>query len=63
MTLYSACNQMNGEPARQLTIGEAVAAGTVANQTLAYFMVRIQKFLTLVGVDPTRLRFRQVSQS
>lgn len=59
MTLYSACNQMNGEPARQVKIGEAVAAGTVANETLAYFMVRIQQFLVLVGVDPTRLRFRQ----
>ena len=60
MTLYSAANQMNGEPARQIKIGDAVAAGTVANETLAYFMVRIQKFLTLVGVDQNRLRFRQV---
>ena len=34
--------------------------GTVANETIAYFMARIQKFLILVGVDPNRLRFRQV---
>jgi len=59
MTLYSAANQMNGEPAKLIKIGEAVAAGTVANETLAYFMVRIQKFLTTVGVDQSRLRFRQ----
>jgi hypothetical protein len=32
----------------------------VANETLAYFMVRIMKFLSMVGVDPSRLRFRQV---
>jgi glycyl-tRNA synthetase (class II) len=35
-------------------------AGTVANETLGYFMVRIMKFLTNVGVDGSRLRFRQV---
>ena len=37
-----------------------VASGTVANETLGYFMVRIMKFLTIVGVDANRLRFRQV---
>jgi glycyl-tRNA synthetase (class II) len=36
-------------------------AGTVANETLGYFMVRIMKFLTIVGVDGSRLRFRQVN--
>jgi len=59
MTLYSASNQMNGEPARLVKIGEAVAAGTVANPTLGYFLTRINKFLLKVGVDPGRLRFRQ----
>ena len=59
MTLYSACNQMNGEPAKLVKIGEAVAAGTVANPTLGYFLTRINKFLLKVGVDPGRLRFRQ----
>merc|ERR1719419_1860482 len=59
MTLYSACNQMSGEPARQVKIGDAVASGTVANPTLGYFMVRIQEFLLKMGVDNGRLRFRQ----
>ena len=59
MTLYSACNQMNGEPARQVKIGEAVAGGTVANQTLGYFLTRIHNFLLKMGVDGGRLRFRQ----
>ena len=40
---------MNGEAARQLSIGEAVTAGTVANETLGYFMARIQQFLIKVG--------------
>lgn len=31
----------------------------VANETLGYFMARIQIFLTKAGVDPTKLRFRQ----
>jgi glycyl-tRNA synthetase len=59
MTLYSANDQMSGQPAKLVNIGEAVKQGTVANETLAYFMVRIQKFLIKVGVDGSRLRFRQ----
>jgi len=59
MTLYSACDQMSGQPAKQVKIGDAVGQGTVANQTLGYFMARIQKFLIKVGIDFTRLRFRQ----
>ena len=33
--------------------------GLVANQTLGYFMARIQQFLLRIGVDPGKLRFRQ----
>nr|CAD7455466.1 unnamed protein product [Timema tahoe] len=33
--------------------------GLVANQTLGYFMARIQQFLILVGIDTSKLRFRQ----
>merc|ERR1719464_775930 len=59
MNLYSADNQMAGEAANQVKIGEAVAAGTVANPTLGYFLTRINKFLLKIGVDNSRLRFRQ----
>ncbi|XP_023327559.1 glycine--tRNA ligase isoform X2 [Eurytemora carolleeae] len=59
MTLYSACDQMSGQPAKLIKIGDAVKQGVVNNETLAYFMVRIQKFLIKVGADGTRLRFRQ----
>merc|ERR1719483_669758 len=59
MTLYSANDQMTGQPAKNIVIRDAVSSGMVANETLAYFMVRIQKFLLKVGVDVARLRFRQ----
>ena len=57
--LYSSCNQMDGKPAASLTIGEAVASGLIANETLGYFMARIYLFLIKVGVDPKKIRFRQ----
>ncbi|KAK0166702.1 hypothetical protein PV327_004192 [Microctonus hyperodae] len=59
MMLYSACNQMDGKSAQSITIGDAVTSGLVANETLGYFMARIQQFLLKVGVDAKRLRFRQ----
>lgn len=59
MLLYSACNQMDGKSAQHITIGEAVASGLVANETLGYFMARIYQFLLKIGVDSHRLRFRQ----
>ncbi|XP_030761384.1 glycine--tRNA ligase [Sitophilus oryzae] len=59
LLLYSACNQMDGKPAERKTIGEAVSTGLVANETLGYFMARIQTFMVKCGVDPARLRFRQ----
>lgn len=59
MTLYSACNQMDGKSAQRIKIGDAVKSGLVANETLGYFMARIQMYLIKVGILPTRLRFRQ----
>uniref|UniRef100_A0A094ZXJ9 Glycine--tRNA ligase n=1 Tax=Schistosoma haematobium TaxID=6185 RepID=A0A094ZXJ9_SCHHA len=59
MILYSSCDQMSGERPRNVTIGEAVDKGVVANQTLGYFMARIHLFLVHIGVDAKRLRFRQ----
>jgi len=59
MTLYSACDQMDGKKPGQTKIGDAVASGLVANETLGYFLVRIKTFLEKVGVVPEKLRFRQ----
>jgi glycyl-tRNA synthetase len=43
----------------ETTIGDAVETGMVANETLGYFVARIFQFLTKIGIDPARLRFRQ----
>ncbi|KAH7890241.1 hypothetical protein F5I97DRAFT_1798531 [Phlebopus sp. FC_14] len=43
----------------QMSIGEAVDKGIVANETLGYFLARINLFLIKIGIDPKRLRFRQ----
>nr|CDJ87012.1 WHEP-TRS and Aminoacyl-tRNA synthetase and Anticodon-binding domain containing protein [Haemonchus contortus] len=59
VVLFSACNQMDGQPAVSMTIGEAVEKGIVANETLGYYMARTHMYLVKVGVDPRRLRFRQ----
>ncbi|TMW53742.1 hypothetical protein DOY81_001147 [Sarcophaga bullata] len=59
MTLYSACNQMDGKSAQKLTIGEAVKSGLVANETLGYYMARIHQFLMTIGIKSDCLRFRQ----
>lgn len=59
VNLYSACNQMNGEPFSSLSLGEAVDKGIVANEVLAYFLARIHQFMLRIGMDPTKIRFRQ----
>lgn len=59
VALYSACNQMDGKPPEKLAIGQAVKTKLINNETLGYFMARIYLFMTKVGVDPKRLRFRQ----
>ncbi|MCL1811513.1 MAG: glycine--tRNA ligase [Methanomassiliicoccaceae archaeon] len=42
-----------------MTVGEAVEKGIIANRVLAYFVYTTQQFLTRLGIDPERLRFRQ----
>lgn len=44
---------------KKMAIGEAVASGMVANETLGYFIARIYLFLVKIGINPERLRFRQ----
>uniref|UniRef100_A0A914DM22 Glycine--tRNA ligase n=1 Tax=Acrobeloides nanus TaxID=290746 RepID=A0A914DM22_9BILA len=59
LTLFSACNQMDGKGTVRMRIGDAVAQGIVDNETLGYYMARCHLYMILVGVDPNRLRFRQ----
>merc|ERR1719203_511325 len=59
VSLYSACCQMEGKSVYKTTIGKAVEEKTIDNQTLGYFIARIQQFLEKAGVDASRCRFRQ----
>ncbi|OWM76277.1 hypothetical protein CDL15_Pgr009923 [Punica granatum] len=51
--------QMSGQSATKMCLGEAVSKGTVNNETLGYFIGRVYLFLTHLGIDKERLRFRQ----
>lgn len=59
LNLYSACNQMNGESMKSMTLEEAVNKNIIANEVLAYFLARINLFMLRIGIDPTKIRFRQ----
>nr|XP_010909743.1 glycine--tRNA ligase, mitochondrial 1 [Elaeis guineensis] len=52
-------DQLSGQPAKTMILGEAVSKGTINNETLGYFMGRVYLFLTHLGIDKDRLRFRQ----
>ncbi|KIJ45497.1 hypothetical protein M422DRAFT_166614 [Sphaerobolus stellatus SS14] len=43
----------------EMTVGEAVEKGVIANETLGYFVARIYQFLIKIGIDAGKLRFRQ----
>jgi glycyl-tRNA synthetase len=43
----------------KMSIGKAVSSGLVDNETLGYFLARIQLFLKRLGVDQSKVRFRQ----
>lgn len=51
--------QLTGKSAIKLKLGEAVSKGTINNETLGYFIGRVYLFLTQLGIDKDRLRFRQ----
>lgn len=60
MTLLNRNVQLEGSTkADELTMGEAVASKLVDNETLGYFLARIQMFLLKLGIEYTKLRFRQ----
>jgi glycyl-tRNA synthetase len=51
--------EAGGSQTTQMSVGEAVDKGVIANQTLGYFVARIYQFLIKIGINPERLRFRQ----
>jgi len=58
LTLYSQAAQQTGEPIR-LTVREAVEKGVIAHEVLGYNIALTNEFLTKVGINPAKLRFRQ----
>lgn len=58
MTLYSQEGQERGET-EEMAVGEAVARGIIAHETLAYYVARTYQFLIEAGLSREKLRFRQ----
>ena len=60
LVLFPSDAQLGTGRTVKMSIGDAVRDGVVNNETLGYFMARTQLWLEKIGVDPDRLRFRQV---
>ena len=59
LVLFGRDDQLGSGKTRAVPIGQAVKEGIVNNETLAYFMARTQLYMEKIGMDPTKLRFRQ----
>ena len=59
LSLFDESTQLGTGRPLIMSIGEAVQKGIVNNETLGYFMARTQLFAERIGLDPSRLRFRQ----
>jgi len=52
--------QLSGKTTvRRTPIGKAVATKLIDNETLGYFLARIQLFMERIGTDRSKLRFKQ----
>lgn len=58
LVLYSQKGQVKGESFR-MTVRDAVKTGVIAHEVLGYNIALTNEFLTKVGIDPAKLRFRQ----
>ncbi|KHN95088.1 glycyl-tRNA synthetase 1 [Metarhizium album ARSEF 1941] len=60
LVLLDRDTQLSGKTeTKKVTVGEAVKSGLVDNETLGYFLARIHLFLDRIGVDLSKMRFRQ----
>ncbi|KAG6068106.1 hypothetical protein E4U32_001788 [Claviceps aff. humidiphila group G2b] len=60
LVLLDRDTQLSGQTTtRKVAIGQAVQEGLVDNETLGYFLARIHLFLEKIGIDLTKMRFRQ----
>jgi glycyl-tRNA synthetase len=58
LVLYSQEAQKKGESFR-MTVRDAVKAGVIAHEILGYNLALTNEFLTKIGINPAKLRFRQ----
>eukprot|EP00899_Mesostigma_viride_P021088 jgi/Mesvir1/28981/Mv17754-RA.1 len=59
LQLYPRAEQLGPKKPVMMRLGDAVGKGTVANETLGYFIARTYLFLIELGIVPEKLRFRQ----
>ncbi|KXX74952.1 putative glycine--tRNA ligase [Madurella mycetomatis] len=60
LALLDRHTQLSGQTTtKNMTIGQAVRDGMVDNETLGYFLARIHLFLKKIGIDQSKIRFRQ----
>jgi len=60
LVLFGRDDQLTTGKTVTLPVGDAVhKKNLINNETLGYFMARTQLYLEKIGIDPTKLRFRQ----
>lgn len=60
LVLLDRDTQLSGKTTtRKIAVGKAVQDGLVDNETLGYFLARIHLFLGKIGIDLSKMRFRQ----
>jgi len=60
LPLLTAANQeASGDMINSMTMSEAVSSGTIANETIGYFMARTYQFFKNIGIKKDAIRFRQ----
>ncbi|KAF7563829.1 hypothetical protein G7046_g338 [Stylonectria norvegica] len=60
LVLLDRDTQLSGKTqTKKVKIGQAVKDGLVDNETLGYFLARIHLFMKRIGVDQSKMRFRQ----
>ncbi|KAK3380011.1 hypothetical protein B0T24DRAFT_675745 [Lasiosphaeria ovina] len=60
LVLLDRHTQLSGQTTvKKMAVGKAVKDGLVDNETLGYFLARIHLFLEKLGIDQSKIRFRQ----
>lgn len=59
LVLFGRDDQLGSGKTKEVTVGYAVETGLINNETLAYFMARTQLYMEKIGMEKSRLRFRQ----